>query len=108
MRSRALSGFLDLQHRLKRSVASRATGAVGHGEELGPELRQLRARRGELFHALRRRWRKELEAEDAIGAASHSTFALMPRSFLAGEQQGRQRPGNDAVQDCATDRGPET
>src|ERR1700676_3620149 len=109
MRSRALSRFLDLQHRLPRSVASRATGTVGHGEELGPELRQLRARRGQLFHALRRRWRKELEAEDAIGAAGHwcTSFALMRQSFLAGKQQSRQRPGNDAVQDCATARGQE-
>src|SRR5450755_1870338 len=30
------------------------------------------------------------------------------RTLLAGKQQSRQRPRNDAVQDCATDRGPET
>src|ERR1700682_1264661 len=83
MRSRALSGFLDLQHRLQRPVASRATGAVGHGEELGPELRQLRARRGELFRALRRRGRKELDGEDGSGAASH----FLPGSSKADSAQ---------------------
>src|SRR5450755_1242619 len=34
--------------------------------------------------------------------------AFVPHSLLAVEKQCRQRPGNDAVQDCAADRGPET
>src|SRR5664279_282428 len=85
VRRGALSGFLDLEHGRKRTVASRSARPVRHGKELGPELRQLRARRDELFRALRRGRRKELEAEETISVDCHSCLAYMPRSFLAGK-----------------------
>src|SRR2546430_2695080 len=68
----ALPRCLDFQYRRERTVARRATGAEGHRKELRPEPRELLARGAQLRHALGRRGRKELAAEDTVDASRHT------------------------------------
>src|SRR5438874_7150715 len=72
MRRRALPRRLDLQHGRERTVARRAARAEGDRKELWSEPLELLARGAQLGHALRRRWRKEFEAEDAVRAFGHT------------------------------------
>jgi len=85
---------LDFAHGFQGAVAGGTAGAESNREELGVELRQLFSGCTQFFGALRRLGREELEAECTFGHAS---------TFLIGDERG-QRPGDDAVEDCADHR----
>src|SRR5690606_17664883 len=61
----------DLQHGLERALARRSPGAVGAGEELGPELPELLPGRAQPLAPFRGLGREELEAEGSLATLRH-------------------------------------
>src|SRR5690606_4891085 len=65
MRRHREAPLQELPHRLVRALAGRAAGAVGDGEEVEPQLRELRAGFAQLRARRLVARRKELDAESA-------------------------------------------